>query len=479
MQNTIYFYDLETSGINARSSRIMQFAGQRTDMQLNPIGEPDNILVKLSDDILPEPDAILITGITPQKVNSEGVSEVEFLRYFHNEIATPGTVFTGFNNVRFDDEFIRFCNYRNFYDAYEWSWKDSRGRWDILDVVRMTRALRPDGIEWPFDSSGKPSNRLQFITDVNKLEHSNAHDALSDVRATIAVTRMIYNKQYKLFNYLINMRDKKAVDKLVSTQKPFVYTSGKYPSAYEKTTVAVSLGEHPGKQGVLVYDLRHDPLVFADMSPAELVVEWQKKVEDETKRFPVKTLQLNRCPAVAPISVLDENSKKRISIDIEQINTNFKKLQLSNNLYQNLLSAIKIMDNKKQTSLVTDEFQVDSQLYDGFFNEQDKTAMSVVRAAEKSEIESLEITFNDERLNKLLPLYKARNFKDTLSSDEREKWEAYRTRKLIGGGMNSSAQRYFSRLGELAERKGLKPEERYLLEELQLYGQSILPITEN
>jgi len=479
MQQTLYFYDLETSGINARSARIMQFAGQRTDMQLKPIGPPDDIFIKLTEDVLPEPDAIMITGITPQKTLADGITEVEFLKYFHGHVALPGTIFVGFNNIRFDDEFMRFTNYRNFYDAYEWAWKDSRGRWDLLDVVRMTRALRPEGIEWPFDSSGKPSNRLGLLTSINNLEHIDAHNALSDVNATIAVARMIYNKQPKLFEYLLKLRDKKAVASLVSSNTPFVYVSGKYSSSYEKATVVIGLGEHPGKQGVLVYDLRNDPEDYVHMSPAELAMAWKERAEDQTKRFPVKTIQLNRCPAVAPLSVLDASAKKRTAIDLKQIEAHNESLIKYPNFYNNLLAALKIMDRATQSSLVIDEQQVDSQLYEGFFGDQDRTVMSVVRAADKSEIASLDITFNDNRLSKLLPLYKARNFTNILTTEEREEWEKFRATKLMAGGVKSIAQRYFDRLNELAQREQLTEQDKFILEELQLYGQSILPIEED
>lgn len=478
MTPSFYFYDLETSGVNPRTSRIMQFAGQRTDMRLHPIGEPDNMLVQLSDDTLPEPDAIMITGITPQKAISEGVTEAEFMRYFAERVATPDTVFVGFNNIRFDDEFIRFTRYRNFYDAYEWCWKDNCSRWDILDVVRMTRALRPDGITWPMGTDGKPSNRLELLTGVNDLEHIDAHDALSDVRATIAVARLIYNKQQRLFEYLLKVRSKKEVEALVNGGQPFVYTSGKYPSQYHKTTVVGSLGPHPGKQGALVYDLRRDPEAYVHMSPAELAAAWRDRSEDETKRFPVKTLQYNRCPAVAPLGVLDDQAKQHISLDMESVHKNSKILENHPAFYKNLLAALKIMDTQQQSQLLANEQEVDAALYDGFFDDQDKTAMSVVRAAGADEIGSLTMQFKDERLNKLLPLYKARNFKKTLSTEERDAWETFRTQRLLGGGERSLATRYFARLTEIAARKGLSAEDRYLLEELQLYGESILPAPE-
>ncbi|HXY18307.1 MAG TPA: exonuclease domain-containing protein, partial [Candidatus Nitrosopolaris sp.] len=136
---TFYFYDLETSGFSPREARIMQFAGQRTDMNLKPVEKPDNILVKMTPDVLPQPDAVLVHGITPQQTIAEGISEAEFAKYLTSQVFTPDTIAIGFNNIRFDDEFVRFTFWRNFMDAYEWAWKDSRSRWDLLDVARMTR----------------------------------------------------------------------------------------------------------------------------------------------------------------------------------------------------------------------------------------------------------------------------------------------------------------------------------------------------
>jgi exodeoxyribonuclease-1 len=251
MNSSFYFYDLETSGISSRSARIMQFAGQRTDLDLKPIGEPETFYIKITPDVLPDPEAILLTGITPQKTLLDGITEAEFLKYFYDKIALPGTIFTGFNSIRFDDEFIRFLNYRNFWDAYEWQWQGSRSKWDILDVSRMTRALRPEGIEWPFDSDGKPSNKLELLAKINKLDHAQAHDAVSDVQATITLARLIKQKQPKLFDYLLGMRDKKRIEELVLKPQPFVYCSGRYSGEYLKTTLAITLTTHPTQKGAV------------------------------------------------------------------------------------------------------------------------------------------------------------------------------------------------------------------------------------
>ena len=213
MVKNFFFYDLETSGLKAREDRIMQFAGQRTDMALKPIGEPVNVLVKMTADALPSPGAIMVTKITPQDTLRDGVDEAEFVRYVTEEVFVPNTIAVGYNTVRFDDEFMRAVLWRNFYDPYEWEWKDGRSRWDLLDAVRLTRALRPEGIEWPVREDGVATNRLELITKLNGVKHEHAHDALSDVYATIAVARLIRDRQPELFEFLLKMRDKKVIKK--------------------------------------------------------------------------------------------------------------------------------------------------------------------------------------------------------------------------------------------------------------------------
>lgn len=474
MSASLFFYDLETSGINPREQRIMQFAGQRTNLSLKPIGEPFNIMIALTDDVLPDPDAILVTGITPQRSVSEGITEAEFLQIFHAEIATPGTIFVGYNTIRFDDEFMRYLHYRNFYDPYEWHWQDGRSRWDLLDVVRMTRALRPQGIKWPFASDGKPTNRLELLTDVNGLDHQNAHDALSDVNATIAVANLIRSKQPKLFDYLLKMRDKTAVEQLVKTGQPFVYSSGKYANETEKTAVAVYLADNP-KTGALVYDLRYNPKDWFGKTPEQLADAWKWKKDSDEPRLPIKTLQYNRCPAVAPLTVLDDESKKRIKVDDQTIADNLMALRENKDFISAVLKALDILNTQQQTAWLADEKLVDAQLYYGFFTGQDKTKMGAVRAANIRELKNFKPDFKDARLNVLLPLYQMRNFAEAANDDDRQAWETYRSTKLVGGGENSRAAKFFKRLEELAEQPRLTKSQKFLLEELQLYAEGILP----
>lgn len=476
-KETFYFYDLETSGVNPREQRIMQFAGIRTDMDLKPIGEPHNILIKLSEDTVPDPWAILVTGITPQKTVQEGITEAEFLKTFHAEVATPGTIFVGFNTIRFDDEFVRYTNYRNFYDAYEWHWKENRSRWDLLDMTRMMRALRPDGIEWPFSPDGKPTNRLEFLTKVNKLSHENAHDALSDVEATIALAKLIKGKQPKLFDYLLTMRDKQKVQALVTSGQPFVYSSGKYPAEREKTAVALYVGDNP-KTGALVYDLYHDPTDWLDKTPAELAEAWKWTKDKDAPRLPVKTLQYNRCPAVAPLNVLDAKSKKRLKITNETIKKHQKIIEdKKSEFYKKLLEALKIMNKQQQEGMFASNQLVDAQLYDGFFGNDDKRAMEKVHKMDSTELATFTPKFQDKRLPELFTLYKARNFPKTLTDTEQAKWQEFKQTKIMGGGESSRLAEYFKTIQKIASETA-DNDKSYLLEELKLYGETIAPLDE-
>lgn len=478
-QPTFFWYDLETSGISPRADRIMQFAGQRTTLDLEPLGEPVDLLVRLTDDILPQPDAVLLTGITPQQTLADGVTEAEFLRLFHETVVTPGTIFAGFNSIRFDDEFMRYLHYRNFYDPYQWQWQDTRSRWDLLDVVRMTRALRPEGIRWP-KVDGKPGNRLELLTSANGIQHADAHDALSDVRASIEIARLVKDNQPKIFGWLLRTRDKTEVQSIVETDEPFVYTSGKYDHDTEKTTVVARLAGHPKKQGVLVYDLRYDPTPFLEMGEAELLDRWRYTREpDAPPRLPVKTLQFNRCPAVAPLNVLDDASCRRINIDLKACDNHRQTLQSHPEFPQKVLAVLQSLDDEQSMRQKASSVDVDAQLYTGFYDKHDSNLLAVVRAASPDELTAdLGESFHDPRLKTLLARYKARNYSSHLTSDERTAWEAHRHRVLLDGGQASALAKFMHRLGELSE-GATNSRKQFLLEELQLYAESIIPVMDD
>lgn len=468
MSHTFFFYDLETSGFDPRRQRIMQFAGQRTDLNLQPIGEPLNLYVTLAEDVLPDPGAVLITGITPQKTLQEGYSEAEFLKILHEQVFTPGTIITGFNSVRFDDEFMRHTLYRNFYDAYEWQWKDERSRWDLLDVIRMTRALRPDGIEWPVDRAGQPTNRLELLTQENGLEHANAHDAMSDVYALIDVAKLIKQKQPKLFDFLLTHRGKQEVARMVSADdpQPFVYSSGRYPKGTLHTTAAIAVAPAVHPSTVVVYDLRHDPTDWAAKSVDDLkkirYAPYELRQTEGFVALPAKELAYNKCPAVAPLSVLDPPAQDRIVLDLAIVRENLAKLRHSDlpaKLREVFAADREFPKNK----------DVDGQLYDGFIGNPDKPKMAAVRAASPTELAGFTPNFTDGRLNDLLLRYKGRQFPQSLNQAEREAWEAYRTARLQADLPKFTLELHRYATTNQTER------DQFLLQELQLWAESIAP----
>lgn len=343
----------------------------------------------------------------------------------------------------------------------------------------MTRALRPEGIKWPVDSEGRPTNRLELLSAANKLEHSHAHDALSDVRATIALAQLLRGKQSKLFDYLLKVRDKQSVRSIATAGKPFVYSSGKYSSQFEKTTVVEFMCENSRKDGALVYDLRWDPTPFATMSADQLVKAWAwQKPEDrkpDEPRLPIKTLKYNRCPAVAPLSVLDSESQQRLNMDTAVIESNRKKLAAIADWPDKVLLALDIMDGQRQQHFDGLEKHVDGQIYDGFLDEGDNKLIEKLRNAQPDELADFVSRLHDKRLKELLPLYKARNFPRKLNDQEKEEWEQYKSKRLFDGGANSRLQKYFARIQEIAARPGLTQAHQYILEDLTLYGQSLMP----
>lgn len=470
---TFFFYDLETSGFSARYDRIMQFAGQRTNDELKPIGQSVNLLVKLTDDILPSPGAVLTTHITPQMTVADGISEADFCRYFLEQVATPDTTILGYNSTRFDDEFIRHTLWRNFHDPYQWAWAEGRDRWDLLDVTRLVRALRPEGINWP---TKRVAETDQLITTVNLVdmakcngfENDNAHDALADVKALISLARLLRQSQPTMWRYLLDRHDKRSILNIITPgqPKPFVYASGRYSSSYQKTTVATVIAEGRTPNSYLVWDLRYDPVDFTSLSEAEilsnLTADRATRRQDNFVPVPIKELSINKCPAVAPLGVLDSASEVRISLSRAEVMKHYHQLNSQAGLIKRLT---KVWRKRPAFPPASD---VEGKLYDSFTPKSDQTKIRLVAAADSTGLADLHPNFTDERLDELLFRYKARQYPTSLSESEEERWRKFRRAKL-----ERELPAYLSELSKLASSPAA---DQFILEELQLWAESIAPV---
>ena len=450
MSTTLYWHDYETFGTDPRRDRPAQFAGLRTDEALNEIGEPLVIYCKPARDFLPHPEACLLTGITPQIADAQGLPEPKFIGCIHAELAHPGTCSVGYNTCRFDDEVTRHTLYRNFYDPYGREWQQGNSRWDIIDLVRMTYALRPDGIEWPHREDGKPSFRLEDITTANGIGHESAHDALSDVRATISLARLLQDRQPRLYNWLFQLRNKrKAATQLnLVTHTPVLHTSRMYPAETGCTTLAMPLITEPGNNNsILVYDLRHDPESFLDQDVAGLSERLFTRNEDLLEgvtRLPVKSIKINKCPALAPSNTLTGAAIERLDIDLDACHRHYEALIANPDFFQRVATAY----TSRKFESAND---VDLALYDGFFSNNDYPLMDRIRNATPQELAESNFDFHDSRLPKLLFRYRARNWPETLTAAETLHWEQLRHQRLTeeDGGGSITATEFSNQVSQL------------------------------
>ena len=421
MQESMYWHDYETFGATPSIDRPSQFAGLRTDFDLNVIGDPLVIYCQPPMDILPSPQACLVTGITPQYAFKAGLTEPEFIRQIHTQLAKSGTCSVGYNSIRFDEEVTRYALYRNFYDPYLRERQNGNSRWDIIDLLRATRALRPEGIEWPDHKPGSPSFKLEHLTEANGISHASAHDALSDVTATIALAKLVKKAQPKLFDYVFQNRGKIAVAKIVDirSRKPFFYCSGMLPKENLYSAIMIPLAVHPtNKNAVICMNLSSDPDMLISLNIEDIkqrVFQAAKDLPEGVDRIPLKLVYLNRAPMVASPSVVDAVVAKRLSIDLQRCEDNWRCLQ-----QVDLQEKLQAVFSESDFASVD---EAEQQLYAGFLPDQDKPLLDQVRAASAEDFKHQEFCFSDNRYNQLLFLYRARYFPESLNANERSDWQ--------------------------------------------------------
>jgi exodeoxyribonuclease-1 len=477
---TIYWHDYETFGADTRKDRPCQFAGVRTDLDLNIIEEPATLYCKPNDDFLPSPDACLITGITPQLAYKEGVNEAEFSSFIHTIFSVPGTCVAGYNSIRFDDEISRNLFYRNFYDPYEREWKNGNSRWDIIDLLRLTFALRPEGINWPTDDNGIPSFRLERLTEANNIKHEAAHDAMSDVYATIAVAKLIKEKQPQLFDYVFKHKSKNSLLSFFENTdlKPIFHVSSKYPASIGCSALVVPLFKNPNNSnGYVVFDLRQNPEELDQLSADEIksrLYSTNAQLQDQNKFRPaLKTIHVNKCPMVCPASVVKSIPEDRLiawNLNMEKMTQHLAWIRSRPEFISKIYSVF------SEVPGFSAETDPDLMIYSGFLSDVDKKLTAEVRAATEIELAEKEFHFVDQRLPELFFRYKARNFPGSLNEDESDKWEKYRTSKLLSNNSQYlTFNLYFERIQELASSENVTDRDLSILEDLKYYAESILP----
>ena len=476
--HTFLWHDYETFGATPRRDRPAQFAAIRTDAELNEIGEPITLYCQPANDFLPDPEACLITGILPQHCLEHGVPEHEFARQIEAAFSQPDTIGVGYNTIRFDDEVTRYLFWRNLIDPYAREWQHNCGRWDLLDVVRMVHALRPDGIVWPTRDDGKPSFKLEHLSAANGLVHEAAHDALSDVRATIALARLIRSKQPRLFDFCLELRRKDRVAAEIglhqapSERQPFLHVSGMFPVEHGCLALVYPLAQHPtNKNEILVWDCRYDPSELFTLDAETIRTRMFTRTDDLPEgvtRLPIKSVHLNKSPMlVANLKTLQPELATRWDIDLEQGRAHAALAAAGPDLRAVWAQVLQ----KPASGTPVD---VDEDLYGGFVSKEDRRQLESIRMQKPAALTGKRVSFEDERLNELLLRYRARNFPETLSEEEMQTWEAHRAARLFeGAGGARTIDQLFQEIDALSETADERAEA--ILGALYDYAEMIAP----
>jgi len=456
--HTFLWHDYETFGANVRHDRPAQFAAIRTDAELNEIGEPLMLYCQPAPDYLPDPASCLITGITPQKCLELGVPEHEFAARIETAFSQPGTIGVGYNTIRFDDEITRFMFWRNLIDPYAREWQNDCGRWDIMDVARTAYALRPEGVHWPKKEDGSPSFKLEHLSKVNGLVHEAAHDALSDVRATIALARLIRDRQPKLFDFCLALhkKDRVAAELGLPTTpqhaKPFLHISGMFPAERGCLAVMWPLASHPtNKNELIAWDLTHDPAELASLNADILRQRLFTRAADLPEgmaRLPVKTIHLNKSPMViGNLKTLSPAMAARWGIDVDQA---LQFAAVARDLPD--MSAIWTEVFRRPADTGAGPIDVEQDLYGGFIGNGDRRRLNQLRALSPAQLSTARSSFDDARLEEIVFRYRARNFPATLTPEEVQRWDAHRAARLLeGAGGARTVEQLFGEIDTLSE----------------------------
>ncbi|WP_395006485.1 exodeoxyribonuclease I [Undibacterium sp.] len=475
--HSFLWHDYETFGAQTRRDRPAQFAAIRTDADLNEIGEPINLFCRPANDFLPDPQSCLITHITPQQCLEQGLAEHEFAARIESALASTGTIGVGYNTIRFDDEITRFMFWRNLIDPYAREWQNQCGRWDIMDMVRTTYALRPDGIHWPLNDEGKPSFRLEHLTAANGISHTAAHDALSDVRATIALAKLIKEKHPKLFDFCFALHKKDRVASEIGLPllgKPFLHVSGMFSTERGCLAVMWPLAIHPtNKNEVIAWDLRFDPTELKHLDVATIHQRMFSKtgaLPEGVQRLPVKTIHLNKSPIViGNLKTLNDEMAERWNIDMQQvmIHTDLAR-DMQSTLHPQLWEEVYARPGYEAVD-------VDEDLYGGFISSADRKTLNDLRHMTPQQLANASPHFNDQRLGELLFRYRARNFPESLTPEELITWQEHRCARMLDGDDNArTVELYFNEIDQLSE--NASEQDEHILGALYDYAELVVPV---
>jgi exodeoxyribonuclease-1 len=299
-----------------------------------------------------------------------------------------------------------------------------------------------------------------------------AHDALSDVTATIAMAKLIKQKQPRLFDYVVNNRRKKAIVEMLNLQerKPFFHISGMLDKEHMYGAVMMPLAKHPTQSnGIICFDLSADPEVLIDLNAEEIqrrVFTSTADLPEGTARIPLKVVHINKAPVVTTHKLIDEKAADRLKINMQDCMENWHRLNGVN------------LQTKLQQVFAERDFpakaEAEQQLYQGFLPDSDKGLLDEVRRASVDDFKAHSFHFADKRYNQMLFSYRARYFESSLTDDERKIWqESCRWRLTDESSGYLTLQQQATEIDELLADTSLGADKRAVLQSLKEWAVTV------
>ena len=443
------FFDFETDGKGFASCRPVQFAAIRTDLALNPIGEPTMLFMRPPIDRLPSPHAIAVHKKAPWEQEA-GLPEGAFARAIQALVEEPGTICVAHNGHSFDYKVLQHLLYRNILPPYDWMHSAGRSRFDTLPLLRGVHAFSPGAMPFAAREDGGVSYKLDLTAAANGIDASSAHDALADVETMISLFERARSAAPAVTKHYFSLRFKSNVDEVLQ-EAMFWLLLPTNPAAQKCASLYTRLGV-TDRSEVVLWDLRVNPRVFIDVTPEELVLRQFSKddalLEMGAVRPGLQPIRANQAPFVAPVDMAHSVLWDDAELNATDVDRNLAWLSDHQRLTESWVEAYQ----SRKNAFTAENEDVEEQLFGDLILGPDEGRLRRLRqrlARDGSLGEPVDVRkmhFDDGRLSEICFRFIARNYPHRLTAKGKQYWELFVSRRL-----QEDALRFLADLKEARE----------------------------
>jgi exodeoxyribonuclease-1 len=376
------FYDVETTGTDHAFDQILQFAAILTDPDLNELDRFD-VRCRLLPHVVPSPGALAVTRVPiAQCLDPALPSHYEMICGIADRLCgwSP-SIFLGWNTLGFDEHLLRQALYQCLHPPYLTN-TDGNSRTDLLKLCQALGVLRPGALVVPTGDNGKPSYKLDRLAPANGFDHSNAHDALADVEATIHVARIVRDRAPEHWSDAIRFSQKAAAAAFIDEEPAFVLTESYFGKPYQYALTRI--GAEPSSSNVLAYDLEMDPDGLRSLDDQALAARLRRSPKA------VRRVATNACPVMSPVDVFPSFH----GLTSDQLLSRARIIQSDAELCSRLCAAM-------ERDPYPEPEHVEQRIHSGFATNADKARMRAFHAAGWPDRATIAGTFEDARLAEL------------------------------------------------------------------------------